>query len=276
MRNLLVRYVRPLAPALRMALGPTRFRKLREAFSLGNPHDEVRLVACALAKQRGTAGMMLDVGGHHGESFEEFAEHGWRVHCFEPNMKNHPHISRRISNIGGDVTVFPVAVSNQPQTGLTFFLSDESSGISSLHAFHATHKKGFQVDAITLADHCDAHSISKVDFLKIDVEGHDFFVLQGINWEKMRPDVIVCEFEDGKTKSLGYTFVDMAEYLVARRYRVIVSEWYPIERYGVAHKWRRYARYPCSLQDPEGWGNLIAVRSDSDYQLLLHQEPKLM
>jgi FkbM family methyltransferase len=265
MKNLLIRCARPFAPTIRKALGPTRFRKLREAIFLGNPHDEVRLVACALAQTRGAGATMLDVGGHRGESFEEFAEHGWRVHCFEPNPANHSHIARRIADIDGDVTLFPVAVSDTPEQRLTFYLSDESSGISSLHAFHDTHKAGFQVDAVTLAEHCAQHGITKVDFLKIDVEGHDFFVLKGIDWNTLRPDVIVCEFEDGKTRPLGYTFTDMADYLVARGYRVIVSEWYPIERYGVAHKWRRHAEYPCSLEDSTGWGNLIAVRNASDY-----------
>lgn len=268
MKKLVMRYARPFAPAIRKALGPTRFRKLREALSFGNRHDEVRLVACAMAQTRGAGAMMLDVGGHRGESFDEFAEHGWRVHCFEPNPANHPQIARRIADVGGDVTVFPVAVSDKPQQGLTFYLSDESSGISSLHAFHETHKTGFQVDAVTLGDHCAQHGITKVDFLKIDVEGHDFFVLQGIDWNTLRPDVIVCEFEDGKTRPLGYTYTDMADYLVARGYKVIVSEWCPIERYGIAHKWQRYANYPCEMQDPLGWGNLIAISSDGDERLI--------
>lgn len=268
MKNMFIKYARPLAPTVRRALGPTRFRKLREALSLGKYRDEVRLVACALAQTRSPGAMMLDVGGHRGESFEEFAEHGWRIHCFEPNPANHPHIARRITDIGGDVTVFPVAVSNTPQQGLTFYLSDESSGISSLHAFHKTHKVGFQVDAVTLGDHCAKHEITKVDFLKIDVEGHDYFVLQGIDWDMLRPDVIVCEFEDSKTRPMGYTYADMADYLIERGYHVIVSEWYPIERYCIAHKWRRYANYPCRLLDPMGWGNLIATSNDRDHEIL--------
>lgn len=267
-RRIIAKIARPLAPAFRYALGPTRLRKLREALGRGNPNDEVRLVSEALARQRGRAGMMLDVGGHHGESLEEFAEHGWQVHCFEPNPANHSHIARRIAGIGGKVTVFQVAVSNMSKSGLTFYLSDESSGISSLHAFHHTHKKAFDVDAITLADHCTSHSISKVDFLKIDAEGHDFFVLQGIDWEKLRPDVVVCEFEDVKTRPLGYTFEEMADYLIERGYRVVVSEWHPIERYGIAHKWRRHVEYPCLLVDPAGWGNLIGVSNDADYALI--------
>jgi FkbM family methyltransferase len=271
MRKTLLKYARPLAPSVRRAIGPTRFRKLCEALSLGNPHDEVRLVACALATLRGKNGVMLDVGGHRGESFEEFAEHGWTVHCFEPNPANHPFIQQRIRQVGGRVSVFPVAVSDTPKSNLTFYLSDESTGISSLHAFHDTHRQGFQVDAVTLAGHCKVNEITHVDFLKIDVEGHDFFVLKGLDWERVKPDVIVCEFEDGKTRALGYTFEDMAEFLTSHGYHVVVSEWYPRERYGISHRWRRYADFPCQLSEPKGWGNLIAVKSEDDLSRLRYE-----
>lgn len=267
MRSQLLKIARPLAGPARKFLGPTRFRKLREALSLGNPHDEVRLIACALASQRGNRGFMLDVGGHRGESFEEFAEHGWNVHSFEPNPANHPYIQKRIEAAKGRVTLFPVAVSDTPQKGLAFYLSDESTGISSLHAFHETHKEGFVVDAVTLSEHCREHGITHVDFLKIDVEGHDFFVLKGIDWEHVAPDVVVCEFEDRKTVPLGYDYRDMADFLVERGYHVIVSEWYPIQRYGTRHKWRRHSDYPCDLAEADGWGNLIAFRHSSDFEL---------
>lgn len=266
MKSAIIKALRPLAPKLRSVLGPTRFRKVKEAIGLGNPHDEVRLVTCALASQRGERGFMLDVGGHRGESFDEFAEHGWKVHCFEPNPANHPHIQRRLEAAKGRVKLLPVAVSETPQQGLTFYLSDESTGISSLHAFHETHKKGFVVDAVTLADHCKEHGITRVDFLKIDVEGHDFFVLKGIDWEQVKPDVVICEFEDRKTVQLGYNYHDMANFLVERGYHVIVSEWYPIQQYGTRHTWRRHMDYPCDLAEADAWGNLISVRTEHDLE----------
>src|SRR3546814_10935540 len=83
--------------------------------------------------------------------------------------------------------------------------------------------------------------IDGVDFLKVDTEGHDLFVLQGFPWERFRPAVIECEFEDAKTVPLGYTFHDMARFLLAKGYRVLVSEWHPIIRSGVRPDWRRSA-----------------------------------
>lgn len=203
---------------------------------------------------------MIDVGAHRGESFEAFAEAGWQVHCFEPNPANHPAIADRIAETGGNVQMFPYAVSDTPKQGLAFYLSDQSTGISSLHAFHETHREGLKVDAITLADHVRETGLLDVDFLKIDTEGFDFFVLQGVDWNWLKPTVIVCEFEDRKTHELGYTYRDMAQFLLDRGYEVIVSEWHPIEAYGQVHSWNRYIRFPSDLACPEAWGNLIAMR----------------
>src|SRR3546814_302056 len=106
--------------------------------------------------------------------------------------------------------------------------------------------------------------IDGVDFLKVDTEGHDLFALKGFPWERFRPAVIECEFEDAKTVPLGYTFHDMARFLLEKGYRVLVSEWHPIIRYGVRHDWRRLVAYPCELSDEVAWGNILAFRDPVD------------
>ncbi len=236
------------------------FRSLRDRVVAGSTCDEVDAVFRALGSVRAGSGFMLDVGGHHGESFERFADAGWRVECFEPNPANHPKIEARMAAHRDRVALHNLAVSDSPKQGLTFYLSDESTGISSLHAFHDTHREGFKVDAIALRDHLSAQGNPKVDFLKIDTEGFDFFVLQGIDWEAGKPEVIICEFEDTKTEGLGYTYKDMAQYLLDRGYEVIVSEWKPIVAYGQAHEWHRYTRFPSDLATPDAWGNLVAMQ----------------
>ena len=71
--------------------------------------------------------------------------------------------------------------------------------------------------------------------MKIDVEGFERNVLDGYDWA-VRPDLIVLEFEDSKTVPLGYSWKDLADGLIDRGYQVLVSEWFPIERYGGSHR----------------------------------------
>src|SRR4051794_27664893 len=65
------------------------------------------------------------------------------------------------------------------------------------------------------------------------------------------------------------SFHDMANYLQNRGYRVIVSEWYPLRRYGTDGEWRRFAAYPCNLKNKNAWGNLLAAREESDFRAIL-------
>lgn len=224
--------------------------------------DEVRAVHTLLDSNERKS-VMIDVGAHHGYALEPFLKSNWLIHAFEPDPHNYQKLLDRIKDFDNldNLNLDRRCVSNEKQDNVSFFTSDVSSGISSLSAFHDSHQDTHRVDTITLADYLDEAEVLDVDFLKIDTEGHDLFVLKGFPWKKYRPSVIVAEFENSKTEPLGYRFEDMADFLAALHYTVYVSEWHPIVRYGVQHNWRRLSRYPCSLLDAVGWGNLIAFRN---------------
>ncbi|MEJ7783663.1 MAG: FkbM family methyltransferase [Solirubrobacteraceae bacterium] len=199
---------------------------------------------------------MLDVGAHYGSSLAPFADDGWSVHAFEPDPDNRARLEYAVGN-DPNVTIVPMAVSNASGE-MQLFTSDLSTGVSSLAPFTATHRPSVQVPVITLGEYLARAAIFAVDFMKIDVEGFERNVLEGYDWS-IRPDVIVLEFEDAKTLPLGYSWKDLADDLRARGYEILVSEWFPIERYGGSHQWRRLTRYPSDLADADGWGNIIAA-----------------
>lgn len=223
-----------------------------------NPPDEVGIVFDAL---RGTTGRrtMIDVGAHHGTSLRDFIRTGWEVFAFEPDPNNREKLLARFGTYP-QLHVDSRALSNQPAESAPFFTSDQSTGISSLNAFHETHYAGTSVELTTLSNVIESEPVLQtgIDFLKIDTEGHDLMVLQGMPWNEVHPRVIVCEFEDKKTIPLEYSYSDLADYLASQGYEIIVSEWHPIIQYGSNHRWRRFARYPCDLTKPTAWGNLIA------------------
>lgn len=236
--------------------------------------DETSAIAEFFLKQQGgidKTGTMVDVGAHHGSAFRPFLDVGWSIYAFEPDKMNRTKLLERLNKHKNKalVSLDTRCVSNQSQTGVSFFTSEQSTGISGLSAFHKTHRESQKVDITTLAEFFEDRPMPVIDFLKIDTEGHDLFVLQGYPWERGEPAVIECEFEDTKTVPLGYTFHDLARYLVDKGYRVYVSEWHPIIRYGIRHDWRALMRYPCELADPGGWGNLLAFRDPLDEQALV-------
>ena len=214
---------------------------------------------------------MIDVGAHEGYALLPFLDNGWQIFAFEPDDKNRSKLLDHLKKHKQkqNATLDSRCVSNQSQTGVSFFSSEQSTGISGLSAFHETHKESQKVDITTLTEFFQDRPMPAIDFLKIDTEGHDLFVLQGYPWERGQPAVIECEFEDAKTVAMGYTFHDLARYLVDKGYRVYVSEWHPIIRYGIRHDWRALMRYPCELGDARGWGNLLAFRDPIDQQALV-------
>jgi len=214
-------------------------------------------------------GIMIDVGAHLGGSLAPFAKSGWKVFAFEPDFENREELTRKFGS-HPLVQIDPRAVSNQSASKVTLYKSEQSSGISSLTPFHESHHEALKVDVITLASFiAEQHLLEEhIDFLKIDTEGYDYFVLQGFPWDQDTPDIILCEFGNAKTEPLGYSITNLAEYLQAKSYQLIISEWYPIQVYGSSHRWRRFVHYPCELLDPNAWGNIIAARDPEIFNKL--------
>lgn len=211
-------------------------------------------------------GVIVDVGAHFGESFAPYLALGWEVLAFEPDPANRAKLLQNTAP--GAIKLYDCAVGDREEEGVPFFASPESDGISGLSAFRETHKEVNRVSLTTLAKVLGEARTKRVDFLKIDTEGHDLFVLRGFPWDRLQPDVVLCEFEDTKTLPLGYDHRQMGDLLVAQGYQVFLSEWAPIIRYGTNHVWRSFQPYPCALSDPKGWGNFVAIRAGLDVAAL--------
>lgn len=243
-------------------LGPRSFAALRMAPVVEQAgFCESKLIRDYFAdRARGT---MIDVGAHFGSTLKPYLLRGWRVIACEPDP---PKIERLRRFAGqGDFVLLPVAIGDVPREAATFYTSDESTGISSLIAFRPSHVEApTTVPVTTLARIIDVQAIASIDFLKVDTEGYDYRVLAGLPWRRVRPEVILCEFDEQKTRGVEPDYEWLGGMLVDHGYQVWLSEWFPIVRYGVTHRWRSIRPFPCALEDADAWGNLIAVREDAD------------
>ncbi|MDE2402322.1 MAG: FkbM family methyltransferase [Burkholderiales bacterium] len=229
--------------------------------------DEVGIVIKALDIKH-NKGLMIDVGAHYGGTSYPFCNAGWRVYAFEPDSLNRANLIKKVGMFS-NITIDDRALSNEEKESVTFYRSQQSTGISGLSAFHSTHTAADTVAVTTLAKVIEQNGIKEIDFLKIDTEGFDKFVLEGLPWQTHAPKVIVTEFEDFKTKPLGYDFDDFATYLTSKGYQVLVSEWKPIVVYGQQHSWSEFKAYPCKLSSERAWGNFIACKDPQTFARVL-------
>ncbi|MGC4032098.1 MAG: FkbM family methyltransferase [Tepidisphaeraceae bacterium] len=227
--------------------------------ALSLQYDEARLIQDYFAKHPRT-GTMIDVGAQFGTSFRPYLNLGWRCVAFEPDSTKFDKLRTYTAN--PLLTFRPCAVGDKHADDVQFFTSAESTGIASLVPFRQSHTPAEKVAVTTLASELKDAGIRAVDYLKIDTEGYDLQVLRGHDWT-VRPEVIMCEMDEVKTRHLGHDFRALGDLLVAHGYVVWLSQWAPLLRYGSGHTWHSITPYPCPLHHPDAWGNFVAVRQDA-------------
>lgn len=224
--------------------------------------DEAEIIArlAPNANRQGDA-VLVDVGAHHGSVTAMFFDKGWSVIAYEPDPSNRSQLQKRLGT-SDRLQLSPCAVSDEPKESVPLYSSTASSGISALSAFHESHTPMTVVEVVTLAEDLRARGVERVDFLKIDVEGYDYFALKGFDWS-YRPRFVLYEFEDRKTVPLGYALADSVAFMDGLGYHVLYSIWEPIVDYGARHRWRGLFSAPPPDAE-QCWGNVLAFRDPAD------------
>lgn len=107
------------------------------------------------------------------------------VHSFEPNPETFSLLQTNIKrNNCSNVIANNYAVSDTTNT-LEFQIPENASILGRLRPSTKVkdddgrfdNSKTIKVQSLTLADYCKQHSVEKIDFLKIDIEGHELAAL---------------------------------------------------------------------------------------------------
>ncbi len=143
-------------------------------------------------------GFYIDVGAADPDYLSVtryFYDRGWRGINVEPSRLFYPRLQERRPD---DLNLF-CGIGNAPGRA-TFhqFSRAENSTLDPAVAERLIQEDeravAYEVDVITLADLCERFVKDRViDFMKIDVEGGELAVLQGGDWRKYRPRVLIVE-----------------------------------------------------------------------------------
>lgn len=118
-----------------------------------------------------SAALVLDVGGHEGDWAVEIAgRYGCTVHVFEPVPEFAARIKSRLGrNQKVHVHTFGLAGSTRNER---MNVDAERSSI------FLAEERGRLIQLVDIVEFCDTHQISKIDLLKINIEGGEYELLE--------------------------------------------------------------------------------------------------
>lgn len=184
--------------------------------------------------QRKTSGVCVEVGANNGvdDSISLFFEKiGWKCILVEPN----PSLCRGIRAVR-NALIYECAASNRSGVG-TLYVAEgavRSDGLSTISTNKEDHDRiknyGFvsrpvQVRTMTLDEILtDAQINGDVDFISIDVEGHEYEVLEGLSLERWKPMIMLVEDNSNFENNIVSNYLKKFGYV--RFLRTGVNDWY--------------------------------------------------
>ncbi|HEY9765442.1 MAG TPA: FkbM family methyltransferase, partial [Chroococcales cyanobacterium] len=154
---------------------------------------------------KGGKQVIFDVGANRGEYSRKILSIADRrgtelsLHLFEPTRSAFSSLAKDF--LDSRVSLNPFAVSNSEGTAEIFF-DNEGSTLSSLYrrdlACYSIAMKGSEtVETVRLDRYFREKAIEHVDLLKLDIEGHELFALQGMGSFLDSAFVDLIQFEYG-------------------------------------------------------------------------------
>jgi FkbM family methyltransferase len=170
-------------------------------------------------------GFFVEVGAnepHSGSQTWLLEQNGWRGVLVEPQAA----LCEQLRSARKNSRVFQVACSSPEKEGEATLFIGSHSGVSTLEKQIDSHGTQFvgteRVKLTTLDKVLSEAGADKIDFLSLDVEGHEIEVMRGFNFEKYRPRLILIE--DGVRTLDKHRFLTRHGYKLVKR--TTLNNWY--------------------------------------------------
>ncbi|HSR26800.1 MAG TPA: FkbM family methyltransferase [Candidatus Eisenbacteria bacterium] len=144
-------------------------------------------------------GYYIDVGAFapdHGSVTKHFYDRGWHGINVEPARAAFERLrTARPRDVNLNICI-------SDRAGLATFYESAETERSTLSAEVAADLRAAArtVEVRPLADVCAEYAPDHIDFLKVDVEGHEAEVIAGADWSRWRPVVLVIEATEPGTR----------------------------------------------------------------------------
>ena len=174
---------------------------------------------------RRRGGVFVEVGANDpvaGSQTWLLEQQGWHGILVEPQSVHCSRLRQQRKNS----QVFQVACSSPAFEGKMDLLLAEENGSSTLQKQRDTHGTKFigaeRVQVTTLSKVLESAGTKQIDFLSLDVEGHEVEVMRGMDFERYRPALILIE--DGVRDLSKHRFLKSRGYKLVKR--TTINNWY--------------------------------------------------
>jgi FkbM family methyltransferase len=144
-----------------------------------------------------------------------------RVFAFEPDPESFALLERNVRLNGfGNVVLEQKAVSNEPGT-LRLYLAPENKGDHRIYETRGEERPFVEVEAVTLDDYF-RDDPRRIDFVKIDTQGADFAILEGMTgiFDANERMLVSVEFWPYGLREFGDDPKDMLDFATERDFRL--------------------------------------------------------
>lgn len=168
----------------------------------------------------------LDIGAHHGLytllASKKVGPSG-RVIAFEPSPRERKQLVRNVRiNFCSNVHIEPCALGKEPARNNLYLVEGGEDGCNSLRPPAVqSQTRTVPVEVVTFDAIASRLGVTKVDFVKLDVEGAELDVLKGalgLLQTAARP-VLLVEVYDIRTQPWGYEAREIVEFLDRQGYK---------------------------------------------------------
>jgi FkbM family methyltransferase len=166
-----------------------------------------------------------------------FSDKAFNIHAFEPSRETHEILTattreeKRIINNNFGL--------GEKKETLILYKRGPLSGLSSVYKRQLDHfgiEMSFteQIELDTIDEYCNSHNISRINFLKLDVEGHEYKCLLGASALLKNKKIDFIQFEFGGCNIDSRTYFQDFWYLLKddyHIYRIVRDGLVPITKY---------------------------------------------
>jgi len=221
------------------ALFSLGLKGLEQGYNYGSVETSGEKHVIELLKKNYIKPVIIDGGANNGQYAKMCLEilGSTHLHCFEPAEKNFEILKSNLSKFD-DIRFIKLALSDKCQKlVLNHYTNNPAMAsvvISNFDDLGLDIIEKEEIEAVTIDYYCSVNNIKKIDLLKLDLEGYEFFALEGAVEMINNNKIDMIQFEMGRANIDSKTFFkDFYNYLKEkyRFYRILSYGFISITNY---------------------------------------------